>query len=255
MARIRTIKPEFFTSEDIVGLSPFARLLYVALWCEADREGRFQWKPRTFKMRYFPADSFDIDPLCDELREAGMVVLYGDGLSYIPTFSTHQHINPREAASILPDPHASATRQPRVSDTPLTVQELSLTRREEGKGKEGLPTANAVGADSLPAADHCPHNEIIAAYHDALPNCTPVRVWNDQRKAMLRQRWREDAKRQRIEWWQRFFAYVADSRFLTGRAETVPGRDPFVADLEWLIRPQNFAKVIEGKYHRDEVTA
>ena len=40
MARIRTIKPEFFTSDDICALSPRARLLYVGLWCEADREGR-----------------------------------------------------------------------------------------------------------------------------------------------------------------------------------------------------------------------
>lgn len=44
MARIRTIKPEFFTSEDIVSLSPLARLFYVSLWCEADREGRLDWR-------------------------------------------------------------------------------------------------------------------------------------------------------------------------------------------------------------------
>ena len=43
MARIRTIKPEFFTSDDICALSPLARLLYVGLWCEADREGRLVW--------------------------------------------------------------------------------------------------------------------------------------------------------------------------------------------------------------------
>ena len=45
MARIRTIKPEFFTSDDICALSPLARLLYVGLWCEADREGRLVWTP------------------------------------------------------------------------------------------------------------------------------------------------------------------------------------------------------------------
>jgi hypothetical protein len=67
MARIRTIKPEFFTSEDIVSLTPMARLFYVALWCEADREGRLEWKPRTFKIRYFPADDLNIDALCDEI--------------------------------------------------------------------------------------------------------------------------------------------------------------------------------------------
>jgi len=55
MARIRTIKPEFFTSEDIVSLTPHARLLYIAMWCEADKEGRMTWRPKTLKMRYFPA--------------------------------------------------------------------------------------------------------------------------------------------------------------------------------------------------------
>src|SRR5688572_16308183 len=114
MARIRTIKPEFFTSEDIVSLSPLARLLYVALWCEADKEGRMVWKPKTFKMRYFPADSCDIDAMCAELLSAKLAVLYGDGYAYIPAFKAHQHINPRESLSQLPDPHASTTRPPRV---------------------------------------------------------------------------------------------------------------------------------------------
>ena len=37
MGRIRTIKPEYFTSKDIVKLEPIARLVYIALWCEADQ--------------------------------------------------------------------------------------------------------------------------------------------------------------------------------------------------------------------------
>ena len=93
MARIRTIKPEFFTSEDIVEIDPLASLLYIALWCEADKEGRLIWKPKTFKMRYLPADSCDIDALCDALLTRQLVVLYGDGLAVIPTFREHQHIN------------------------------------------------------------------------------------------------------------------------------------------------------------------
>lgn len=140
MARIRTIKPEFFTSEDIVALTPWARLLYIALWCEADREGRFAWKPLTFKMRYFPGDFLDIFSICDELTEKSLVKLYRidldssrntdfdkeidngrELLAFIPKFSLHQHINPREAASLLPSPlsiprvdDASITREPRA---------------------------------------------------------------------------------------------------------------------------------------------
>lgn len=132
MARIRTIKPEFFTSEDIVSLSPMARLLYIALWCEADKEGRLGWKPRTFKMRYLPGDDCDVAALCDELIEAGLVKLYGDGLAYIPQFARHQHINPRESASVLPPPNDASAR----------VTDGESTRREEGKGKEGKEHAS-----------------------------------------------------------------------------------------------------------------
>jgi hypothetical protein len=137
MARIRTIKPEFFTSEDIVALSPLARLLYVALWCEADREGRMAWKPRTFKMRYLPADDCDVEALCAEVVAAGLVRLYGDGLAHIPKFSAHQHVNPREAASSLPAPDAKATRAPRVSDASARDSDAQVGKEgKEGKGKE-----------------------------------------------------------------------------------------------------------------------
>lgn len=129
MARIRTIKPDFFTSEDIVSLSPLARLLYIALWCEADREGRFTWRPATFKLRYFPGDKVSIEKLGRELTDRSLVVQYGNGLAYIPTFLSHQHVNPREAVSCLPVPDASA----RVTDAQVG--------REGRKGKEGKEVA------------------------------------------------------------------------------------------------------------------
>lgn len=141
MARIRTIKPEFFTSEDIVSLSPMARLLYIAIWCEADREGRLVWKPKTFKMRYFPADDCNIQALCDEITEAGLVKLYGEGYAYIPAFHAHQHINPRETASQLPEPEKDTrkgARKPRGIDASLTREprDSDVQGGREGKGKE-----------------------------------------------------------------------------------------------------------------------
>ena len=113
MARIRTIKPEFFTSEDIVSLSPLTRLLYIAIWCEADKEGRLVWKPMTFKLRYFPADNCDIQAMCTEIVQAGLVVLYGNGYAYVPSFNKHQHINPRESVSTLPVPPDFVPGSPR----------------------------------------------------------------------------------------------------------------------------------------------
>jgi hypothetical protein len=140
MARIRTIKPEFFTSEDIVELEPLARLLYIALWCEADKEGRLAWKPKTFKMRYLPIDGCDIDALCDALLTRGLIVTYGDGLAYIPSFKNHQHINPREKDSVLPAPtQEMLTREPRVNDASVTDREEGRKERKERKEEDAPP--------------------------------------------------------------------------------------------------------------------
>jgi hypothetical protein len=154
MARIRTIKPEFFTSDDICALSPLARLLYIGLWCEADREGRLVWVPRVFKRRYLPDDACDGEAVAGELIGRGLVVLYGEGLACIPTFARHQHLNPREAASKLPPADAS----PRVdegSPDPCDAQGgREGKEEEERKGKE----RKREGTDDAPArASRRPH--------------------------------------------------------------------------------------------------
>ena len=93
----------------------------------------------------------------------------------------------------------------------------------------------------------CPHREIVALYHDCLPELRRVREWNPTRQKLLARRWAESPERQAVEWWRGFFGYVRRSPFLMGRTTGRDGR-PFDCDLEWLIRPTNFAKVVEGKY-------
>lgn len=97
--------------------------------------------------------------------------------------------------------------------------------------------------------DGCPYADIVAAYHEALPELPTVRVLTDARKALIRGRWKEHPD---IDYWRKFFAYVAKSRFLTGNVPPSGDRPPFMANLEWLVRPTNFTKVIEGNYHHDE---
>jgi len=153
MARIRTIKPGFFTSDDVCALSPLARLLFIGLWCEADREGRMEWKPRTFKRSYLPDDIVDPDAVAGELVKQGVIIIYGQGLAYIPSFRKHQIVNARESASKLPDPHVQK-QDATVHGNEEPVQEDAQTgactdmhmhtptntvgkgKEEEGKGKE-----------------------------------------------------------------------------------------------------------------------
>jgi hypothetical protein len=88
----------------------------------------------------------------------------------------------------------------------------------------------------------CPHEQIISLYHELLPTLPAVKVWNDKRKTALKSRWLESEDRQTLDFWRRYFKYVAQSDFLCGRAGT------FQATLEWLVNSSNFVKVIEGNY-------
>jgi len=104
----------------------------------------------------------------------------------------------------------------------------------------------------------CNHQEVIELYHKHLPTLRKVEVWNETRKGYLRQRWREVAdelmKTKAIDssdvlgWFAEFFEHIGSSKFLTGRVNDKSGRS-FAADLEWILKPSNFAKIVEGKYH------
>ncbi|KAF0811372.1 hypothetical protein IGB42_04138 [Andreprevotia sp. IGB-42] len=109
---------------------------------------------------------------------------------------------------------------------------------------------------AAPAHASCPQREIIALYHELLPACPQVLVWHQVRARLLRARWNENLKAGRysgkadgLRFWRRYFGYVAQSAFLVGNSNSVAGKPPFMADLEWLLRPGNFAKVVEGRYH------
>ena len=98
----------------------------------------------------------------------------------------------------------------------------------------------------------CPHQKIIETYHESLPMLPRMRIWNKTRGRLLQARWKEDPERQSIDWWQKFFGSMSKSNFLTGKTNGSGDREPFLANLEWLISLQNFAKVIERQYHRDQ---
>lgn len=124
-----------------------------------------------------------------------------------------------------------------------------FTKQDPTRTEPNREEQEREGAAAPPA---CPHQEIIELYHETLPALPRVKAWTDERQALLRSRWREDPKRQDLDWWRKFFGYVSQSDFLMGRAKGRGDAPPFMADLEWLIRPKNFVKVIEGKYENRE---
>jgi hypothetical protein len=93
----------------------------------------------------------------------------------------------------------------------------------------------------------CRHQEIIQIYHDELPTLPRIIEWDDTARKWLKARWRSAPERQDLDFWKEFFQYVRESPFLMGDSER-----GWMADLRWLVRSQNFAKVINGSYHFDK---
>lgn len=106
MARIRTIKPEFWTDEDLAGVSEAALLLAAALLNYADDEGYFNANPGLIKAACFPLrePSVKLHVSLTELSnirylEIGTVI---DGKRYghIRKFLDHQRISHAKESKI-----------------------------------------------------------------------------------------------------------------------------------------------------------
>jgi len=93
MARIRSIKPEFWTSEQVVECSIEARLLFIGLWNFCDDAGIHPASCKRIKMEVFPADDIDsasIRRMLDELSLNGLIVEYqADGKDYLQITGWH----------------------------------------------------------------------------------------------------------------------------------------------------------------------
>jgi len=136
VARIRSIKPEFFDDEDLAALSVAHRLCFVGLWTQADKAGRMDDRPARLKVRIFPFDDVDMDTLLADLVRAGFVVRYVvGGKPYLAVRSWAKHQRPRddENESVIPAPMqvVDTPKSPR-SDGSVTPQ--SLGKEGEGKG-------------------------------------------------------------------------------------------------------------------------
>lgn len=126
MARIRTVKPEFWSSPDLPP-DPWARLLYVAMWNWADDEGRGTANARELMGFAFPNEDWmtlgGFRQLLGGVRRAFGVKFYtvgGRPYFEIPSWENHQKIDKRSKSRIPasdagseydPDPEPGSDQQ------------------------------------------------------------------------------------------------------------------------------------------------
>lgn len=152
MARIRTIKPEFWTDEDLSEVSEAACLLAIGLLNYSDDEGYFNANQKLIKAAIFPIreQSGSIPVLMQELSSAGYISLFSGADSKIyglvNNFSKHQVINKAKKSiikelCILPYEYGTDTGE--------------IPPGKEGKGKEWKGKTPHTGAgEDLPPVDN-----------------------------------------------------------------------------------------------------
>ena len=147
MARIRTIKPEFFTSLTIADLTPEQRLTFIGLWTHADDAGRCVDDARLIKAAIWPLDdrtAADIEIDLKALTESSLITRYTlNRKRYIAVtgWDEHQRIN-RPTPSKLPAPEEGDPTPPdpvarHDSDSLNAHAHFSEGSPQERKGREG----------------------------------------------------------------------------------------------------------------------
>lgn len=195
MPRARNVKPGFFKNELLAECEPLARILFEGLWCEADREGRLEDRPRRLKAEYLPYDDCDVDALLAQLAVRGFIVRYIiDGRAFIavPMFTKHQNPHVREPASTIPKPdstvlaqcqHRASTEPARlIPESPSLIPDSGIQRKADAspaapplRGSRLKPTWTPAlnteewVAHNFPAVDYAGQLDAFRDYWTAKP--------------------------------------------------------------------------------------
>lgn len=147
MARIRSIKPEFWTSEQVMECSPNARLLFIGMWNFADDCGRLPCSAKSLKAQIFPSDDISVENIrgmINELSANGLVLIYSvEDKDYLQiTGWSHQRID---------KPQPAKYPAPFFDGSPTVPRTLPPDRiGEDKKGKEKEKNSRSVAAATRP---------------------------------------------------------------------------------------------------------
>lgn len=285
MARIRTIKPEFWTHEDLSALPEATHMLAAALLNHADDEGYFNANPGLVRAACSPLrePSVSIHDSLNLLAAAGFIQLGigTDGKRYgrVVTFDDHQRVN-------RPTPSKIKALGVVWEDSPKAHAQLSESspperNREQGTGKgreqgEASPPSSAEAADPAPAKTTEPVDlparkaqrlsQVTTEAIDAF-NASQLVKANGGRLASVSTTVGRERRQKQVErclrtaraislesygsqhvpaqFWVDYWAAVHEDDFHAGRSRGGPGHENWVPDFEFLTREATMLKVYD----------
>lgn len=187
--RIRTIKPDFFLSEDIAALPRDVRLTFIGLWTYVDDYGHENANPALVKAAVWPLDdditSRDVGDHLSQLEANGQVAFYEvDGRRYlaIVNWSKHQRVDKPSKSNVPAPSWESRETVANPRETVASPRDVPAVEGE-GEGKGSGEGGESVASAAAPAPFCSSH-----------PNGTdrPCRACGNARRA--REAWEQDSK-------------------------------------------------------------
>lgn len=181
MARIRTVKPEIWTSEQFVECSTNARLLFIGLWNFCDDGGVHPASQKRVKMEVFPNDSFTdktILSLLKELKNQKLIFEYkAESMLYwyVTGWEKHQRIEKPTYKYPKPDPEILRAFM-EESPTPLPRNGMEGNGMDVDKNNIGQNQVKSNGQDGQGQ-----FNDFWKAYPKKVKKKDAQRVWKTKR--------------------------------------------------------------------------
>lgn len=166
--RIRSIKPEFWRSDDIAALPISARLLFIGLWSYVDDNGVGSDKLPSIVADLFANDLVEdtaetlrrVNADLTQIQNAGLIERYeasGKPLLYITNWKKHQLVrNPSKGNEYPLPPGVSEKSTENNADPTQTLRTPYALEGEQGRGSRGAEEqGSGGGADARPPSQTC----------------------------------------------------------------------------------------------------
>ena len=254
MARNRVIKPKFWDDAKIGRLTRDARLLYIGLWNFSDDIGVVIGNSIWLKSKIFPYDQIQIQQFekwMNELVINGFICLLsykGERFIYLPNFTRHQVINKPNYEDLnipkllIDNTKDKITQQSRNTTVSFTEQYVTKIEREE---EEEYPPYNSPQGEEVPSesdeSDKINYNALMDMFNKMFEGKLPkITAMTDKRKKAVKARSSEHGKKAIMD----VLDNVCQSPFLLGH-----NNQNWSCDFDWIFRPTNFIKILEGNYN------
>lgn len=142
-------------------------------------------------------------------------------------------------------------------DLDLEKIRLEKIREEEIKNKNKREESDPALAESPEATNHDKFGKkafaqnVINLFGEICPTLPQPKLLDTGRIDLINARRKQHPEHEKLEFWGWFFAQVARSPLLMGQVAGRDGAKPFRANIDWLMNPANFRKVVDGNYSDD----